>query len=126
MLEVLPACKEYFDAEVSLWEILPRLVFILALTLYVSVVHAAITLYVSVVHAVLLEQPQWLLHAYVRATVPSTLYLRYGRRFGEDPKENLLTYDPNQEELDRRNAGTQLASRRPKFAVRIVGHPSMC
>ena len=37
-------------------------------------------------------QPQYLFHALTRAMYPAVPYLRYGRRHGHDPKENLLTW----------------------------------
>lgn len=76
-------------------------------------------------------QPQWLYHCFVRVMNPNFKAIRWGRRYGNDPKEDLLTYDPKKEAeakakqheeehglMARRLAHRKLDTK-PKFAVSI-------
>ena len=80
-------------------------------------------------------QPQWLFHCYVRVMNPKFKAIRWGRRYGEDAKEDLLTYDPKKEariaaeQAEKQNGlmAQRLAHRtlstKPLFAVRAcVAH----
>lgn len=87
------------------------------------------TLYVNFVDNVCVLQPQWLFHALTRAMQPKFGAIRWGRRYGEDPKENLLTFDAEkeakrqkeQEESEKGLMAQRLAHRhipnKPNYAV---------
>ena len=44
-----------------------------------------------------LLQPQWLFHALIRVMQPTFKAIRYGRRYGEDPREDMLSFDAAKE-----------------------------